>query len=139
MAVTRKAPLASTFGDAVTAPAWRVKPTWYQVSAQGRMIHPDSERRMAARMNPRKTVELEAGHAPLASQPHAVADPIEAAAPPSPAPDRLPTGAGPGGPARPRLTRGRRAAQRGSVSDQAPGRSVHVRRRTGPATSASAR
>ncbi len=28
MAVTRKAPLASTFGDDVTAPAWRAKPTY---------------------------------------------------------------------------------------------------------------
>jgi pimeloyl-ACP methyl ester carboxylesterase len=53
MAVTQKAPLASTFGDTVTAPAWRVKPSWYQVSTQDRMIHPDNERRMAERINPR--------------------------------------------------------------------------------------
>ncbi|MCX5144128.1 alpha/beta hydrolase [Streptomyces sp. NBC_00338] len=69
MAVTQKAPLASTFGDTVTAPAWRVKPSWYQVSTQDRMIHPDNERRMAQRMNPRKTIELDAGHASLASRP----------------------------------------------------------------------
>ncbi|MGW4699675.1 alpha/beta hydrolase [Streptomyces sp. NPDC004285] len=77
MAVTQKAPLASTFGDTVTAPAWRTKPVWYQVSTQDRMIHPDNERRMAARMNPRKTVELDASHASLASQPKAVVDLIE--------------------------------------------------------------
>lgn len=80
MAVTQKAPLGSTFGDAVTAPAWRVKPTWYQVSTDDRMIHPDNERRMAQRMNPRKTIELAAGHASLASQPAAVADLVEEAA-----------------------------------------------------------
>ncbi|MFI6638668.1 alpha/beta hydrolase [Streptomyces sp. NPDC050504] len=80
MAVTQKAPLGSTFGDTVTAPAWRAKPSWYQVSAQDRMIHPDNERRMAQRMDPRKTVELDAGHASLASQPVAVTDLIEAAA-----------------------------------------------------------
>ncbi|MEE1740770.1 alpha/beta hydrolase [Streptomyces sp. BE147] len=80
MAVTQKAPLASTFGDAVTAPAWRAKPSWYQVSTEDRMIHPDNQRRMAARMNPRRTVELAAGHASLASRPGAVADLIEAAA-----------------------------------------------------------
>ncbi|MFE5641519.1 alpha/beta hydrolase [Rhodococcus sp. NPDC056516] len=74
MAVTQKAPLASAFGDAVTAPAWKVKPTWYQVSSEDRMIHPDNERMMAGRMNPRKLVELPAGHASLASQPSAVAD-----------------------------------------------------------------
>ncbi|MUL49571.1 alpha/beta hydrolase [Mycobacterium sp. CBMA293] len=80
MAVTQKAPLASTFGDPVTAPAWRVKPTWYQVSAQDRMIHPDNERRMAQRMDPRKIIELDTSHASLASQPVAVADLIDEAA-----------------------------------------------------------
>ncbi|MFC9699490.1 alpha/beta hydrolase [Streptomyces sp. NPDC056943] len=80
MAVTQKAPLASTFGDNVTAPAWRAKPTYYQVSAQDRMIHPDNERRMAARMNPRKTIELDASHASLASRPAEVCDLIELAA-----------------------------------------------------------
>ncbi|MDX1880664.1 alpha/beta hydrolase [Mycolicibacterium sp. 141076] len=80
MAVTQKAPLASTFGDTVTVPAWRVKPSWYQVSTQDRMIHPDNERRMAERMNPRKIIELDASHASLASQAAAVADLIDEAA-----------------------------------------------------------
>ncbi|MFE6862936.1 alpha/beta hydrolase [Nocardia sp. NPDC057668] len=80
MAVTQKAPLASTFGDTVTAPAWKVKPSWYQVSTEDRMIHPDNERRMAARIEPRKTIELAASHASLASQPKAVADLIDEAA-----------------------------------------------------------
>lgn len=80
MAVTQKAPLASTFGDTVTAPAWRAKPSWYQVSTQDRMIHPDNERRMAQRMNPRKIIELDASHASLASQATAVADLIDEAA-----------------------------------------------------------
>ncbi|RSS58960.1 alpha/beta hydrolase [Streptomyces sp. WAC01280] len=79
MAVTQKAPLASTFGDAVTVPAWRAKPCWYQVSAQDRMIHPDNERRMAQRMEPRKTIELDASHASLASRPVEVCDLIELA------------------------------------------------------------
>ncbi|QKW51021.1 alpha/beta hydrolase [Streptomyces buecherae] len=80
MAVTQKAPLGSTFGDNVTAPAWRAKPTWYQVSTGDRMIHPDNERRMAQRMNPRKVIELDASHASLASQPGPVTDLIEEAA-----------------------------------------------------------
>ncbi|MEU9797456.1 alpha/beta hydrolase [Streptomyces sp. NPDC051000] len=80
MAVTQKAPLASTFGDVVASPAWRVKPSWYQVSTADRMIHPDNERRMAARLNPRKTIELDASHASLASQPGPVTDLIETAA-----------------------------------------------------------
>jgi pimeloyl-ACP methyl ester carboxylesterase len=80
MAVTQKAPLGSTFGNAVSDPAWRKKPAWYQVSASDRMIHPDSERRMAERMNPRSTIELDASHASLASQPGAIAGLIDEAA-----------------------------------------------------------
>ena len=80
MAVTQKAPVGSTFGDTVTEPAWKKKPVWYQVSTEDRMIHPDNEREMAKRMNPRKAIELAASHASLASQPVAVSDLIQEAA-----------------------------------------------------------
>ena len=80
MAVTQKAPVGSTFGDTVTDPAWKKKPTWYQISTEDRMIHPDNERRMAKRMNPRGTIALAASHASLASQATAVCDLIEEAA-----------------------------------------------------------
>lgn len=80
MAVTQKAPVGSTLGDTVSDPAWKAKPTWYQVSTNDRMIHPDTERRMAARMNPRRTIELDASHASLASQPAAIVDLIDEAA-----------------------------------------------------------
>ena len=68
MAVTQKAPLASTFGDKVTAPAWANKPSWYQISSEDRMIHPENQKMMAARMKPRKTITLAASHASLASK-----------------------------------------------------------------------
>ncbi|AGU53772.1 alpha/beta hydrolase fold domain-containing protein [Variovorax paradoxus B4] len=58
MAVAQKAPLASTFGDNVTAPAWKKKPSWYQISSEDRTIDPENQRKMAARMAPRKTVTL---------------------------------------------------------------------------------
>jgi pimeloyl-ACP methyl ester carboxylesterase len=77
MAVTQKAPTGNTYGDGITDPAWKRKPTYYQVSTEDRMVHPDNQRRMAARMNPRKTVELASGHASLASQPLAIVDLIE--------------------------------------------------------------
>lgn len=50
-----------------------------QVSIEDRMINLDNERRMAERMGPRRTVELPSSHASLASQPVAIADPIDAA------------------------------------------------------------
>ncbi|ABY22096.1 alpha/beta hydrolase superfamily [Renibacterium salmoninarum ATCC 33209] len=80
MAVTQKAPLASTFGDNVTEPAGKHKPTWYQVSEDDRMINPDAERMMAQRMNPTKLIELASGHASLASLPKEVSDLIDEAA-----------------------------------------------------------
>ena len=74
MAVTQKAPVGSTFGDAVTAPAWKAKPSWYQISSNDRMIHPENQKMMAARMNARKTITLDASHASLASRPDEVVD-----------------------------------------------------------------
>ena len=80
MAVTQKAPLASTFGDNITAPAWKVKPSWYQISEHDRMIHPENQKMMSARMNPKRVIELAASHASLASHPAEIADLIDEAA-----------------------------------------------------------
>lgn len=80
MAVTQKAPLASTFGDNITAPAWKIKPSWYQISSEDRMIHPENQKMMSARMNPRKVLSLDASHASLASRAADVAALIDEAA-----------------------------------------------------------
>ncbi|WP_419683576.1 alpha/beta hydrolase [Burkholderia theae] len=80
MAVTQKAPLASTFADTVSTPAWRTKPSWYQISSEDRMIAPENQERMSARMNARKVITLDASHASLASKPVAVAALIDEAA-----------------------------------------------------------
>lgn len=80
MAVAQKAPLASTFGDTITAPAWKKKPVWYQLSTDDRMIHPDNQHRMAERMKPRRILTLDASHASLASRAGEVAVLIDEAA-----------------------------------------------------------
>lgn len=80
MAITQKAPLGSTFGDNVTAPAWRKKPSWYQISTADRMIAPENQVMMAERMRPQKVLKLDASHASLASRPVEVSDLIEDAA-----------------------------------------------------------
>lgn len=80
MAATQKAPLASTFGDAVSDPAWKYKPSWYQLSSQDRMIAPENQQRMAARLNARKVITLDASHASLASRADEVAALIDDAA-----------------------------------------------------------
>lgn len=80
MAVTQKAPVGSTFGNAVTDPAWKHKPSWYQISSDDRMIHPENQRRMSERLGARKVITLTAGHASLASRPDEVAGLIDEAA-----------------------------------------------------------
>lgn len=80
MAVTQKAPLASTFGDTISDPAWRHKPSWYQISNHDRMIHPDNQRMMSSRMKARNVISLDASHASLASRPRDVTALIEEAA-----------------------------------------------------------
>jgi pimeloyl-ACP methyl ester carboxylesterase len=70
---------AALFGGRTTVAAWRSKPSWYAVSKLDQTISPDLERFLAARMNA-TTVELEAGHLSLVSQPKEIADLILAAA-----------------------------------------------------------
>jgi pimeloyl-ACP methyl ester carboxylesterase len=80
MAVTQKAPLASTAGNKVKAPAWKAKPSWYQISSEDRMISPENEKRMSARMGAKKVITLPASHASLASRPLEVSALIDEAA-----------------------------------------------------------
>lgn len=80
MAVTQKAPLAGTFGDAITDPAWKHKPNWYQISSKDRMIAPENQQRMSGRMDARKVITLDASHASLASRAKEVAALIDEAA-----------------------------------------------------------
>jgi pimeloyl-ACP methyl ester carboxylesterase len=64
---------------AVTAPAWRQKPSWYLVATSDRMIPPDAQQFMAKRAGA-EIVEQEGSHAIYVSQPEAVAKIIETAA-----------------------------------------------------------
>ncbi|MBY5610476.1 alpha/beta hydrolase [Rhizobium leguminosarum] len=80
LAATQKAPLAGTFGDAITAPAWRKKPSWYQIASEDRMIAPENQKAMSARLNARKIVTLAASHALPQSKPLEVAALIDEAA-----------------------------------------------------------
>jgi pimeloyl-ACP methyl ester carboxylesterase len=61
----------SLTADKTTNAAWRSKPTFYAVSTQDRTIDPDLERFMAKRMGA-TTIEIEASHLALISQPDAV-------------------------------------------------------------------
>jgi pimeloyl-ACP methyl ester carboxylesterase len=64
---------------AVTAPAWKTKPSWYLVATDDRMIPPDAQRAMAKRTGS-TVVEVKGSHAVYVSQPKEVAHLIEQAA-----------------------------------------------------------
>ncbi len=64
---------------AVTSPAWRVKPSWYLVASEDRMIPPAAQRMMAARAGAQVS-EIAASHSIYVSKPAAVAAVIGQAA-----------------------------------------------------------
>jgi pimeloyl-ACP methyl ester carboxylesterase len=65
-------------GGTISEPAWRMKPSWYLVSTEDKMIPPDAQRAMSKRAGS-TVVEVRGSHAVYVSQPHAVASFIEQA------------------------------------------------------------
>jgi pimeloyl-ACP methyl ester carboxylesterase len=63
----------NALAGAVTEPAWRLKPSWYLVATEDRMIPPPAQRAMAERTGATVT-ETAASHAVYVSQPKPVAD-----------------------------------------------------------------
>lgn len=75
-----QAPISGAiFGTPAGTPAWRARPSWYQVSTEDQVIHPDLQRFMAARMNAH-VIELPSSHASPVARPRAIAELIETAA-----------------------------------------------------------
>ena len=60
--------LASAFDDKVSESAWHTKPSWYLVTEQDRMIYPDLQRQMAARIDAHVS-SANASHVPFLSRP----------------------------------------------------------------------
>ncbi len=63
---------AALFADRTTAAAWHSKPTFYAVSREDMTISPELERFLAKRMSA-TTIEVNAGHLSMVSQPQAIA------------------------------------------------------------------
>ena len=70
---------ASTLGDVMGEPAWKLLPTWYLVAADDEAIPPDAERLFAQRMGA-TTIEVASGHCAMVSHPEDVANLVETAA-----------------------------------------------------------
>jgi pimeloyl-ACP methyl ester carboxylesterase len=69
----------AALSGAVSSPAWRVKPSWYLVAGEDKMIPPAAQRQMAARAGA-KVEEAAGSHAIYVSKPAVVAAIIEKAA-----------------------------------------------------------
>jgi pimeloyl-ACP methyl ester carboxylesterase len=66
-------------GGSITDPAWRVKPSWYLITTEDRMIPPAAQHTMSQRAGS-TVVEVAASHSVYVSQPAAVTSLIKQAA-----------------------------------------------------------
>jgi len=80
MSVSQKPLHGSVFGTEAGEPAWKTKPSWYQVSDKDNMIPPATEKEMGERMKAKKIIHLNSSHAASASHPKEVLDLILEAA-----------------------------------------------------------
>jgi len=78
-ALTQKPTAARCFEEKSGAPAWKVRPSWYQISTNDRLIPPETEEWMAERINARRTIRLQTSHASVATHPNEIVDLIEEA------------------------------------------------------------
>jgi pimeloyl-ACP methyl ester carboxylesterase len=69
----------AALAGSITEPAWRVKPSWYLIATEDRMIPPPAQRAMSERAGS-TVVEAAGSHSIYVSQPAAVAALIEQAA-----------------------------------------------------------
>ena len=65
--------------DKVTSAAWKTNPSWFVVSSNDQMIHPDVLRKAAEKINA-TTVTLSSSHVPMLSKPKDVSKVILEAA-----------------------------------------------------------
>lgn len=72
MSMVQKPLAARAFTNKSAQPAWRVKPCWYQISTQDRMLPVETQRDFAARIQAQKVIELPSSHASILSHPQQI-------------------------------------------------------------------
>lgn len=78
-ALTQKPTAARCFEEKSGPPAWKLKPSWYQISTNDRLIRPETEKWMAERIKTKKTITLQTSHASVATHPAEIVKLIEEA------------------------------------------------------------
>jgi pimeloyl-ACP methyl ester carboxylesterase len=79
LAATQRPIALRCIQEASPEPAWRTKPSWFLIAEEDRMINPQTQHFMAARMGA-KTRSCSVDHAPLVTAPDQVVDVIVEAA-----------------------------------------------------------
>jgi pimeloyl-ACP methyl ester carboxylesterase len=79
MAATQRPIGLPCIQEKAPTPSWPTKPSWYLIAEEDRMINPQTEQFMAARMNARVR-SLRVDHSPQVTAPHHVVDMIVEAA-----------------------------------------------------------
>jgi len=74
-AATQRPIAVACIQEKVPRPAWKVKPSWYLLAEEDRMINPTTQRFMAERMAARIRAE-KVDHTPLATAPELVVEMI---------------------------------------------------------------
>ena len=69
----------NALGGTISEASWRIKPSWYLLTTEDRMIPPSAQRDMAERTGATVT-EVAASHSVYVSKPEAVASVIKQAA-----------------------------------------------------------
>ncbi|WP_145543495.1 alpha/beta hydrolase [Yersinia frederiksenii] len=80
MALVQKPLAARAFTDKSAQPAWRVKPCWYQISTEDRMLPVETQRGFAERIQAQKVIEFPSSHTAHLSHPQQIIDLIADAA-----------------------------------------------------------
>jgi pimeloyl-ACP methyl ester carboxylesterase len=78
-ALTQKPTSPRCFEETSGPPAWKVRPSWYQISTKDQLIPPETEKFMAERMKARRTVTLPTSHGSVATHPNEIVGLIEEA------------------------------------------------------------
>ena len=78
-ALSQKQTAARCFEEKSGPAAWKVKPSWYQISGEDQLIRTETEEWMAKRLNARKTITLQTSHASIATHPDEIVQLIEEA------------------------------------------------------------
>ena len=79
LAVTQGRLAGKAFTESVTVAAWKLKPSWFIITAEDRVVSAELQAAEALRMGAKTTV-LQSSHMSLLSHPHEVASVIEDAA-----------------------------------------------------------